>query len=151
MMASMQSMAAASALRSFGDYKATVFLNLNGGNDSSNMIVPMSEKHYKDYHSLRQSLALPLDRLLPVSHKGVDHQGAVVNFGLHPAMTALSEVFAQQRASIIANCGVLTEPVTKAQLALDPSKYPPQLYSNYKQPNGLKAPNHLLKPAGLVV
>lgn len=133
MMSSVQSMAASLSSDVSGDYKAIVFLNLSGGNDSSNMIVPTSAKHYNAYQNLRQSLALPLDQLLPIANKGRDHQGATVNFGLHPAMTALSEVFAQQRGSLITNCGILTEPVTKAQLALDPTKYPPQLYSHNSQ------------------
>ena len=46
------------------DYKALVCIFLFGGNDSNNMIVPMSSSGYASYQQVRSVLALPQASLL---------------------------------------------------------------------------------------
>src|SRR5262249_31743366 len=60
------------------DYKAMVCIFLFGGNDSNNMIVPMSQ--YSAYASIRQNLALGQAALLQAP---TTKAGAV---GLHPSL-----------------------------------------------------------------
>ena len=57
-MSSMQSVTASRSLDRCRDYKAIVFLNLSGGNDSSNMIIPTSPKHYTYYQHLHTIVLL---------------------------------------------------------------------------------------------
>src|SRR5947207_12230378 len=60
------------------DYKALVCIFLAGGNDSNNLIVPVSE--YANYAAIRQNLALPEASLLGISP--INNDGHT--YGLHP-------------------------------------------------------------------
>ena len=46
------------------DYKALVCVFLFGGNDSNNMVVPLSSSGYSSYQQIRSVLALPQGSLL---------------------------------------------------------------------------------------
>jgi len=63
------------------DYRALVCIFLNGGNDSSNLIIPYDSSGYAAYASARTALALPQSSLLPIQPRTSD--GRV--FGLHPS------------------------------------------------------------------
>ena len=60
------------------DYKALVCVFLFGGNDSNNMVVPLSSTGYASYQQLRSVLALPQASLLPISAPSAG------SFGFHP-------------------------------------------------------------------
>ena len=49
------------------DYKALVCVFLFGGNDSNNMIVPLSSSGFGSYQQIRSVLALPQAGLLPIN------------------------------------------------------------------------------------
>ena len=84
--------------------KALVFIMLDGGNDSYNMLVPTDERRYRDYRNTRSNLALSRHQLLPL-------QG--MPYGLHPAIPEIQKLFNQNKLSFIANIGPLIEPVSK--------------------------------------
>ena len=63
------------------DYKALVCIFLYGGNDGMNMIVPTDTARYDQYATVRKGLAIPKASLVPLGG---------VNYGLHPAMSALA-------------------------------------------------------------
>ena len=94
------------------DYKALVCILLAGGNDSFNMVVPTTSEPYADYALSRTNLALTTGELLPLNY--TDSLG--INYGIHPAMPEVANMFNDGSAAILANIGTLLEPVTKTQI-----------------------------------
>ncbi|WP_299769961.1 DUF1501 domain-containing protein [uncultured Pseudoteredinibacter sp.] len=97
--------------------RALVCIMLDGGNDSFNMLVPHSAKHYSEYAKTRANLALAKDSLLPLQGFA-DKEGR--EFALHPSMPEVAELFGQEKLSFVANIAPLIEPVNK-QAFLDRS------------------------------
>jgi uncharacterized protein (DUF1501 family) len=113
------------------DYKAMVCLFLYGGNDSHNMIVPITGPAgltYADYAAARTQLALTQASLLPVTSQNLPGQ----TFGFHPAMPELQSLFNQKKCAVVANVGNLIQPLTKAQYQSGGVR-PPQLFSHSDQ------------------
>lgn len=107
----MTSTAAAQALPAGStDYKALVCLFLAGGNDSFNMLVPRQAAAYATYAQTRDNLALALESLLPVTSTG---QG-FSEFGLHPSLTRIQQIYNAGKAAFVANMGTLVRPTTLA-------------------------------------
>lgn len=90
--------------------KALVFIMLDGGNDSFNMLVPVSDSHYQEYQQTRSNLALSQDELLPLKHTP-DNNGR--RFGLHPSMSEVQQLFDDKKLAFIANIGPMVQPVDK--------------------------------------
>jgi uncharacterized protein (DUF1501 family) len=111
------------------EYKALVCILLAGGNDSYNMVVPTSTDQYSDYSTSRSGLALPSGDLLPLNY--TDPAG--VNYGLHPAMPEVANMFNDGKAAILANIGTLIEPVTKSQILAGTAPLPLGLQSHADQ------------------
>lgn len=95
--------------QSAGDYRALVCVYLNGGNDQSNTVVPMSDSEYARYQSARPTLALAKSALLPIAPSGFSGP----RLGLHPSLSAIKPLFDQGRCGILANVGMLSRPTTK--------------------------------------
>ncbi len=110
-------------------YKALVCVFLNGGNDSNNMVVPKYTQGYAQYGAARtpQGLAIPRDNLLSITPTGLN-----LEFGLHPAMTGLHQLWQQQKLAVACNVGTLVRPLTKAQY-LSGAPRPEQLFSHSNQ------------------
>ncbi len=115
------------------DYKALVCVFLFGGNDSQNMIVPITGAEYNAYSAARgglaeaNGLALPFNSLLPISPTGLGTN----SFGLHPAMTNLATLFnIDKKLAIVTNAGPLLAPTTLAQYQGRSVPLPPQLFSH---------------------
>ena len=111
------------------DYKALVCILLAGGNDSFNMVVPTSSEPYSDYATSRSNVALTSGELLPLNY--TDSQG--INYGLHPAMPEVANMFNDGKAAVLANIGTLLEPVTKAQVLNGTAPLPLGLQSHADQ------------------
>src|SRR4051812_22798089 len=115
------------------NYRALVCINLSGGNDGNNMIVPIatSAQNYGTYAVARQSVALPQASLLPVT------PAAGENYGLHPKMPEMQSLFLQGRAAILANVGMLVVPIpdraTYKNYASGGSLVPVNLFSHSDQ------------------
>lgn len=101
-------------------YRALVLVELAGGNDSMNMVVPTGTG-YATYATARGALAVPQAQLHPL------HAG----FGLHPSMLPLAAK--ANRLAVVTNCGPLVQPTTKAQWASGSAPVPPQLFSHSDQ------------------
>jgi uncharacterized protein (DUF1501 family) len=113
----------------FGDYKALVCLFLHGGNDSYNMLIPRSNAEYNVYAASRQNMAVAQNDLLainPLTPDGTD-------YGLHPVMGGIQNLFEQGRAAFVNNIGPLVEPTTKADFLNKSVLLPPQLFSHNDQ------------------
>ncbi len=111
------------------NYKALVCVFLNGGNDSNNMVVPRDKVGYGQYSSARapQGLAIPRNDLLPITPLSIG-----LEFGLHPAMTGLHELWQQNKLAVVSNVGTLVRPLTKQEY-LSGAPRPEQLFSHSNQ------------------
>lgn len=107
---------------STNDYKTLVVVNLNGGNDSLNMLIPNTGTEYQQYESARAFIAYPKNSLLPISPAGMPPE----SFAVNPQMPEVQSLFSDGYLSFVANVGSLAEPLTKAEfLDLDSTKLKP--------------------------
>ncbi len=106
------------------DYKAMVCILLQGGNDSFNMLIPREENKHNVYAATRTNIAIPRADILQLN--GSD-------YGVHPNMTGIQELYNTNKLSFISNIGTLIEPVTKPQALNDESLLPLGLFSHSDQ------------------
>lgn len=126
--------AAAAANRPFfpnplsNNYKAIVCVLLSGGNDSFNMLMPRGTSEYADYASVRTDLAIPQADLLPISPLNPDGK----DYGLHPNMPYIQNLFETGELSFLANVGALVQPTTLSDYQND-NNLPLGLFSHSDQ------------------
>ncbi|RYG02319.1 MAG: DUF1501 domain-containing protein, partial [Chitinophagaceae bacterium] len=75
--------------------KVLVLVQLNGGNDGLNMVIPL--EHYGNYLNARQNIAIPQNKVLPLA--------GTVKTGLHPAMTGMQTLYNEGKVNIIQAVG----------------------------------------------
>jgi uncharacterized protein (DUF1501 family) len=96
-------------------YKALVYVMLDGGADSYNMLVPHSgcsgRDLYQDYATIREGLSLSKSSLLQIDTSSSDQPCS--KFGLHPNLGYLKTLYEEGDLSFVANMGILQEHVTK--------------------------------------
>ena len=119
----------AASAQQAGDYKALVCIFLNGGNDQSNTVVPVSTAEYDAYARSRGALALSAQQLLPISPTSWSGPGLALN----PAMSSLKALFDSGKVACLANVGTLCAPTTRAQYLNGSVKLPFQLFSHSDQ------------------
>ena len=136
-------------------YKALVCIELNGGNDSYNMLMPRDSMNsgslYDTYLQSRGGLvtsgigfAYPFDDMLPITAPSGLNQSAG-QYGLNPAFfdqssqagmpdtPGIQTLFNQQKLSFIANVGTLVEPISKTEYENDLKPKPPLVGSHFQQ------------------
>lgn len=106
-----------------GDYKALVCILLSGGNDSHNMLIPREQGEYQHYATSRSQVAIPRDTILSLNGS---------NYGLHPAMTGIQQMYNGGELSFISNIGTLIRPTDKPS-ALNEQNLPLGLFSHSDQ------------------
>ncbi len=111
------------------EYKALVCILLSGGNDSYNMIIPRSNNEYNEYAAARSNLAIPQADLLPITPNTTDGR----EYGLHPSMNGLQNLFQQGNAAFVNNVGTLVERATKAEIENQSVNLPLGLLSHVDQ------------------
>ena len=111
------------------DYKALVCLFMAGGNDAHNTVVPLTQSEFNAYKSARGTIALPDNNgtLLPVVTPGG------TPFGLNPGLAAIHPLWAQGRFAVLANTGMLVQPVTRPQFLSSAVPLPTNLFSHADQ------------------
>lgn len=72
-----------------------VIVQLNGGNDGLNMVIPIST--YGDYYNARSNVAIPQNRILPLAN--------VTQTGLHPSMTGMQALYNEGKLNVIQAVG----------------------------------------------
>jgi uncharacterized protein (DUF1501 family) len=82
----------ARAARAERDGRVLVILQLDGGNDGINTVVPFGDEGYKEH---RRELRLPTDRLLKVAE----------GLGLHPSMRGAADLLEGGRLAIVQGVG----------------------------------------------
>lgn len=113
------------------DYKALVCVFLFGGNDAFNMIVPRDADTYASYAATRQDLAVSREDVIAL---GSSQQGGR-EFGLHPALADLAQLYNTGKMAVLANVGALIEPTSKSAYQTKAVAVPPQLFSHNDQQN----------------
>lgn len=72
-----------------------VIVQLAGGNDGLNTVIPLS--HYSEYVNARSNIAIPQNKVLSLD--GITHAG------LHPAMTGMQALYKEGRLGIVQAVG----------------------------------------------
>jgi uncharacterized protein (DUF1501 family) len=72
-----------------------VIIQLSGGNDGLNMVIPISD--YSNYYNARTNIAIPQNRILTLA--------GVSGTGIHPAMTGLQSLFSDGKAKVVQSVG----------------------------------------------
>src|SRR5580704_17217386 len=119
------------ALAAGSNYQALVCVFLLGGNDGHNTVVPITtaQQNYNQYQLTRGGLAIPQASLLPIAN-GSD------TYGLHPSLVEIQGLYNQSKAAVLANVGMLVQPVTRAMyLTNNPAIVPNALFSHSDQSN----------------
>ncbi|MGL6312749.1 DUF1501 domain-containing protein [Vibrio sp. WXL103] len=78
-------------------YRAIVCIELTGGNDSANMVVPLSGEFHDAYKSKRPAIAFSQSELLDTGCQ--EDNGVAV--GLHPKMVGVHELMLQGKATSV--------------------------------------------------
>ena len=98
-----------STVASADDYKALVCLFQSGGNDSFNMLMPRSGSPYDAYTATRSNLAISSGDMLPIEQATPDGR----EFGIHPSMGAVQQLFNDRKLSFVSNIGTLIDHVSR--------------------------------------
>ena len=109
--------------------KALVFVMLDGGNDSFNMLVPNDGIAYDVYAKTRSNLALSKGDLIALEH--ADKHGQ--SFGLHSAAPELASLYNQKRLAFVSNVDPLVDRVVKEQFYDGSAQLPLGLLSHADQ------------------
>lgn len=119
------------------DYKALVVLFLFGGNDSNNTLIPrLGHSAYADYKTGRGVLSIydPADPALPAgAQTSIPITTTAGNYGIHPSMQPVADLFNAGDLAFVANVGSLTYPITRDQFLAKSVAVPPQLFSHSDQ------------------
>jgi uncharacterized protein (DUF1501 family) len=122
-------------------YQALVCIYLSGGNDGHNTVIPITtaQQSYSIYQSARGALGLSEASLLPI-HNGNDV------YGLHPQLPEIQGLYNAGHAAVLANVGMLVQPITRAVYQTNNSSILPNaLFSHSDQAGQWQTSN----PTGL--
>src|SRR3982751_6516300 len=75
--------------------KVLVIIQLNGGNDGLNMVIPI--EGYGNYYNARANIAIPQNKILALSNNN--------KTGLHPSMTGMQTLHNEGKLAIIQAVG----------------------------------------------
>jgi len=120
------------ASASAGDYAALVCINMGGGNDHYNTLIPYDASSYNDYASARAQIAIPQTSLGATNLGPVTSQGGQA-FALHPALVNLKGIWNQGHLAVVGNVGPLVVPTTVVQYQNDAVPLPAGLLSHPSQ------------------
>jgi uncharacterized protein (DUF1501 family) len=95
--------------------RVLISIELSGGEDSNNLVVPLDPQGYNQYASGRGALAVSRPGLRPIEAM---HQQAT--FGLPVEMQEVSALYSMKALAVVANVGDLPYPMTKAQYLANP-------------------------------
>src|SRR5580692_485245 len=79
------------AVRGVGEGRVVVLIQLNGGNDGLNTVIPL--EYYDAYYKARTNIAIPQEKVLRL--QGID------TTGLHPAMPELQQLYNAGKLTIV--------------------------------------------------
>lgn len=92
----LNAMANSDAMEILGNYnpnRKLILVQLNGGNDGLNMVIPVSQ--YDNLFKARENILVPQNKILKMTHET----------GLHPSMPELSNLYQEGKVKIIQGVG----------------------------------------------
>ena len=97
------------ALAAGSGYQALVCIYLAGGNDGHNTVIPITtaQQGFSVYQNARGALGIAQNALLPINN------GSDV-YGLHPQLPEIQGLYQAGHAAVLANVGMLVQPITRA-------------------------------------
>jgi len=119
------------ALAQSAGYKALVCIFLNGGNDSGNMIIPYDD--YSTYAAAREPSGLAVAQSSLLRTGVIPRIGS--EFGFHPSLTGLHELWGQGKLAVVSNVGPLVEPTNRDTYRNRTVRVPLNLFSHSDQIN----------------
>jgi uncharacterized protein (DUF1501 family) len=93
--------------------KKLVVIQLKGGNDGANLVIPMDTAQFAHYQSLRPTIGLPLSSIQYFGTTTQPATGVEIDLGLHPAFSSLLPL--QNKLAVF--------PATHSGLASDTSHF----------------------------
>lgn len=111
------------------DYKALVCINLDGGNDAYNTVVPTNASGHQSYSQSRSNIALPRETLIGIN----SNNNQAGDYGFNPVLADIANLYNQGNLAVVGNVGNLVEPVTKAGYLDKTAQLPPHLFSHNDQ------------------
>lgn len=78
-----------------GDDKVLVIIQLSGGNDGLNTVIPIDQ--YSKYQSARSNIAIGENKLLKIQQSD--------KLGLHPSLASMTQLFEEGKAALIQDVG----------------------------------------------
>jgi len=96
------------------EYKAVVYVNLHGGLDSFNTLVPHSscrKDMYNEYRTVRGDVALDQSSLNLIAATGQ----VCDTFGVHQELSFVQELYNDGDLAFLANIGVLQQPISASE------------------------------------
>ncbi|MEC5398297.1 DUF1501 domain-containing protein [Uliginosibacterium sp. H1] len=120
------------------DYKAIVCLFMFGGNDHFNMVMPYDVGPHGEYLAVRGGqdaggIGYTRAQLGATSFNTLTPQAHGTQFAFCPSMSALSGLYAQGHAAVLANIGPLIAPTNRTQYRNNSVALPPKLFSHNDQ------------------
>ncbi|MDA0576794.1 MAG: DUF1501 domain-containing protein [Verrucomicrobia bacterium] len=112
------------------DYKSLVCVFMRGGNDTHNLLTPISGPNRTHYDAGRGVLALPAGGLLALAPATYADGSA---YGLNPVLSGIKPIFDAGHLAMVANVGTLVVPTTKALYTANAVPLPSQLFSHSDQ------------------
>lgn len=119
------------------NYRALVCINLDGGNDAFNTVVPTNSSAYQSYSQARRNIALPRETLIGINALSAQND----TYGFNPVLADVAHLYHLGNLAIVGNVGNLIEPVTKAGYFDKTVSLPPHLFSHNDQKEFLYALN----------
>ncbi len=119
------------SISSSNDYKAVVCILFAGGADSYNMLIPHEQMKYNEYAATRSGLAIPRADILQL--KSNTPNDPAQDFGLHPSMSEIRDLFDQDKAALLTNVGTLLNTTTTKTTVQNNIDVPLGLYSHSDQ------------------
>ena len=115
------------------DYKALVFIFLNGGNDYANTVTPYDQASFDAYARLRPAIAYQRAALDATALTSTTPLAGGRQYALAPALAPLLPIFNAGKMAVMLNVGTLAQPTTKAQYTARSVALPPKLFSHNDQ------------------
>jgi uncharacterized protein (DUF1501 family) len=110
-------------------YKALVCIYFAGGNDGTNMVLPVSgTQSFAGYARIRGAVALAEAQVQQIQAAG----GKSV-YGLHPRLSGLRKLYETGKLAVLCNVGTLAAPITRAQYLQASVAVPSNLFSHSDQ------------------
>ncbi|MCP3429067.1 DUF1501 domain-containing protein [Opacimonas viscosa] len=119
----------ANSASNISDYKTLVCVNLKGGADTLSLFIPTSSSGLTAYRNIRNNLTYEQAgvKLWEPSNQTLD------SYGMPNFMDSFTEMFTQNKLSLVANVGPLREPTTLDQIQVNDAILPPFFASHSDQ------------------